>query len=93
VILSLQIHSRTGTGRDARRAAPTPEPSPVGPPAPAPPAPVGGSASGGSGLFFFGLAALLALAGLAVPRVISTVRTATGVAGPQPFLCLLERPG
>jgi hypothetical protein len=65
--------------------------------APSPPvpsgSPIGGGASGGSGFFFFGVAALLALAGLVVPRVIGTVRATAAAAAPQPFRSLLERPG
>jgi hypothetical protein len=72
----------------------SPQPDPVGAPIPVPGAStVGGSAGGVGAMFFFGLAALLALAGLVRPRVISVLRRTTVVAAPQPFLALLERPG
>jgi hypothetical protein len=70
--------------------------SPVGPAVPLTPLPsaplLAGSAGGGSGFFFF-VTALMALAGLLVPRFIGTVRTIVGGPPPQPFLWLLERPG
>src|SRR6185312_9047094 len=72
----------------------TPQRDPVDAPIPVPAAStVGGSASGLGGLFFFGLATLLASAGLFRARVISALRTDAGGATPQPFLALLERPG
>ena len=71
-----------------------PQPNPVGSPMPLPAASsTGGSAGGLGGLFFFGLAALLAAAGLVRPRVFRMLRRTVDTAGPQPFLCLLERPG
>jgi len=52
------------------------------------------AASGGLGFFFFfGVAALLALAALVVPRVIWTLAATPRPVSPRPFLCLLERPG
>jgi hypothetical protein len=51
------------------------------------------AASGGLGFFFFGVAALLALAALVVPSVIWTLATTPRPVPPRPFLCLLERPG
>jgi hypothetical protein len=52
------------------------------------------AASGGLGsFFFFGVAALLALAALVVPGVIWTLATTARPVPPRPFLCLLERPG
>jgi len=72
-------------------------------PVPAPQAPApGGSpfgtgvdsaAGGGSGSFFFGAVALLALAALFVPRVLRTLRTYGVSRAPSPFLLSLERPG
>jgi hypothetical protein len=57
---------------------------------------LGGGADGASGVagfFFFGVAALLALTLVFVPRgswkLLATIRPVM----PQPFLCLLERPG
>jgi len=72
------------------------EPStvPAVPPAPVPAGPQGAAgATGGSGFFFFSVAALLALTGLLIPGVLGSLRTSISVAPPQPFLCLLERPG
>jgi hypothetical protein len=67
---------------------------PVDVPIPVPAAsPLGGSASGVGGLFFFGLAALLASAGFLRARVISALHGTADSAAPQPFLALLERPG
>jgi hypothetical protein len=43
--------------------------------------------------FFFGVAALLALAALVVPSVIWTLAATGRPAAPRPFLRLLERPG
>jgi hypothetical protein len=52
------------------------------------------AASGGLGFsFFFGIAALLALAALGVPSVIWTLATRARPVPPRPFLSLLERPG
>jgi hypothetical protein len=83
---------RPVTGHRGRPVGP--QPPPVGAPGPVPVAtPAGGSASGLGGIFFFGLAALLALAGLFRPRVISVLRRTGNAAAPQPFLALLERPG
>jgi hypothetical protein len=80
-------------GDEAPTHTPEPMASPAGPVAPVPGVPMGvGGASGGSAFFFF-VAALSALAGLLVSGVIVTLRTTVGVAPPQPFLCLLERPG
>ncbi|HSC02961.1 MAG TPA: hypothetical protein VLC49_06570 [Solirubrobacteraceae bacterium] len=62
-------------------------------PIPLPAASSGSSASGTSGFFFFGLAALLALGALVRPCVLGTRRKTVDAAAPQPFLCLLERPG
>ncbi|HET6871010.1 MAG TPA: hypothetical protein VFH80_34180 [Solirubrobacteraceae bacterium] len=71
-----------------------PQPHPVDAPTPIPAAGmVGGSAGGIGGLFFFGLAALLALAGLVRAGMISVLRRTPHAATPQPFLALLERPG
>jgi len=71
-----------------------PSPRPVDVPSPVPAAStVGGSAGGLGGLFFFGLAALIALAGLFCARVTSVLRRTADAAAPQPFLALLERPG
>jgi hypothetical protein len=53
----------------------------------------GDAASGGLGLSFVGIAALVALAFLAAPRMIWALRTTRRLAAPQPFLSLLERPG
>lgn len=53
----------------------------------------GEAATGGFGLSFFGIAALLALSGLVVPRVVWTLRITARVAAPQPLVSLLERPG
>jgi hypothetical protein len=53
----------------------------------------GFGAGGGSGFYFFGVAALLALAALFVPRVICVLRMFARSRGPQPFVLLLERPG
>ncbi len=79
---------------DARVAAVKPLVAPAAPFMPLPSVPlVAGGASGGSGFFFVFVAALLALAGLLVPRVVGTVRTTTDGPPPQPFLWLLERPG
>jgi hypothetical protein len=86
-------------GHQDHRVAPVrPQRHPVGAPMPMPmPVPAastpGGSASGLGGVFFFGLAALLASAGLFRARVISMLRGTLDSAAPQPFLALLERPG
>jgi hypothetical protein len=70
------------------------QPDPVSPPIPVPGASaIGGSAGGLGAVFFFGLAALLASAGLVRPRGISVLRGTADAAAPQPFLALLERPG
>jgi hypothetical protein len=53
----------------------------------------GGNAAGGGLGFFFGVAALLALAVVVVPRVIWALDTTTRLAPPAPLLSLLERPG
>jgi hypothetical protein len=53
----------------------------------------GGAAIGGFGIFFFGAAALLALALLAVSRLMWVLRTTGLLLAPQPFLSLQERPG
>jgi hypothetical protein len=53
----------------------------------------GGAATGGLGIFFFGIAALLALAGLIVPRLIWRLGTTAPPAVAPPFLALQERPG
>jgi hypothetical protein len=52
----------------------------------------GEAATGGVG-FFFGIAALLALAYLIVARLIWRIRSIVRVTAPQPYLCLQERPG
>ena len=70
--------------RPARRLLPAPAPAPNG---------VGGSAAGGGSGFFFGVAALFALAALFVPRVICTLRTFVFSHAPEPFFLLPERPG
>lgn len=71
-----------------------PQPDPIGAPAPVPDASTEGGTAGGLGaFFFFGLAALLASAGLVRPRVLSVLRRTAKPAAPQPFLSLLERPG
>src|SRR5581483_3811553 len=79
----------------ARRAAPVePQGPPVGTPVPVGAASTtGGSAGGIGGVFFFGLAALLAFAGLVRARVLFVLRRTPDAAWPQPFLALLERPG
>jgi hypothetical protein len=79
----------------AHRVPPVaPQPHPVDAPVPVPAASTaGGSASGLGGLFFFGMAALLASAGLARVRVISLLRRTADAAAPQPYLGLLEQPG
>jgi hypothetical protein len=53
---------------------------------------VGSAAGSGSG-FFFGGAALLAMVGWFLPRVICTLRMFGASRAPQPFVLLLERPG
>jgi hypothetical protein len=53
----------------------------------------GGAATGGFGIFFFGAAALLALALLAMSRLMWVLRTTVLLAAPTPFLSLQERPG
>jgi hypothetical protein len=84
--------ARSATGHRVPPVAP--QPRPVQTPAPVPAAATaGGSAGGIGGLFFFGLATLLALAGLVRARVSSVLRRTTDAAAPQPFLALLERPG
>ncbi len=71
-----------------------PQPFPVETPSPVPAAStVGGSASGLGGIFFFGVAALLAFAGLVHSPMTSVLRRTADAAAPQPFLALLERPG
>jgi hypothetical protein len=56
--------------------------------------PVGvGGVGGGFGLFFFFVGALVAVAGLFSPRVVGALWMGVGVVPPQPFVCLLERPG
>jgi hypothetical protein len=72
--------------------------TPAGPLAPAPGgvqygAGVGSAAGAGSGLFFFGLAALLAFAALGAPRAFWMLRATRCVGAPQPFLLLLDHPG
>jgi hypothetical protein len=63
-------------------------------PSPIPAASSNGGAAGGlGGLFFFGMAMLLAVAGLVRARVISRLRRTAAAVAPQPFLALLERPG
>jgi hypothetical protein len=58
------------------------------------PGPGGGvGTGGGSGAFFFGAMALLALAGLAVPRLIGAVPDFRFCAALEPCLMLPERPG
>jgi hypothetical protein len=52
----------------------------------------GGASSGGLG-FFFGIAALLALASLAVAGLIWRLRPTVSWVAPPPFLALQERPG
>jgi hypothetical protein len=79
-------------GRDGRVPAATPLPT-VAAPAAAPGSFTGGSVGGGSGLFFFGLAAVLGLAGVAVPRLVCSVRPVAAAAVREPFLRLLARPG
>jgi hypothetical protein len=54
---------------------------------------VDGAAGSGSGLFFFGVAALLASVGLALPRGLLTLPTTRRAAAPKLFVLLLERPG
>jgi hypothetical protein len=55
----------------------------------------GGNAAGGglSPFFFFGVAALFALAVGVVPGVIWTLAATTRLAPPRPFVSLRERPG
>jgi hypothetical protein len=54
----------------------------------------GDGVGGGSGFFFFfGVAGLVALAGLLVPRGLWALGVTVRPALPQPFICLLERPG
>ena len=70
-------------------------PSPAAP-VPGPSVFAGGADAAGGGLgfsFFFGIAALLALAALVVPSVIWTLAATVRPAPLRPFLSLLERPG
>ena len=53
----------------------------------------GSGTGGGSGAFFFGAIALLALAGLAVPRALGAVCDFTFCAALEPCLMLPEHPG
>jgi hypothetical protein len=84
--------NRRAVGRGGWVPAGTPV-SPVAAPAVAPGSFTGGGAGGGSGLFFFGLAAVLGLAGVAVPRLVCPVRPVAVAAVREPFLRLLARPG
>jgi hypothetical protein len=84
--------NRPAAGRSSGVPAGTPV-SPVAAPAVAPGSFTGGGAGGGSGLFFFGLAAVLGLAGVAVPRLVCSVRPVAVAAVREPFLRLLARPG
>jgi len=54
---------------------------------------VDSAAGGGSGFFFDGVVAVLALAALFVPRVVCALRMFGRSLAPAPFVCLLERPG
>jgi hypothetical protein len=54
---------------------------------------VSSAANGASGFFFFGTAALAALAAMSLPRVLGTLRAFGASRAPQPFVLLLERPG
>lgn len=53
----------------------------------------GSSASGGSGFFFFGVAGMLALFALGVPRLCCRLRLIKELGTPAPFVLLLDRPG
>jgi hypothetical protein len=67
-------------------SAPLPERAPFGPGAET-------TASGGVGLFFFSVVALMALIVLIVPRLSCHLRGVQELGTPLPFLLLLERPG
>jgi hypothetical protein len=85
--------NRRAVGRGGWVPAGTPVSPVAAPPAVAPGSFTGGGAGGGSGLFFFGLAAVLGLAGVAVPRLVCPVRPVAVAAVREPFLRLLARPG
>jgi hypothetical protein len=53
----------------------------------------GEAASGGLGLFFFGIAGLLVFSSLAVLGMSWALGATMRLPSPQPFICLLERPG
>jgi hypothetical protein len=53
----------------------------------------GEAASGGLGLFFFGIAGLLVLASLAVSGMSWALGATVRLPMPMPFISLLERPG
>jgi len=53
----------------------------------------GSSASGGSGLFFFGVVGLLTLFAFGVPRLTCRLRLIRELSVPAPFVLLLDRPG
>ena len=53
----------------------------------------GSSASGGSGFFFFGVAGVLALFALGVPRLSFRLRLIKELGTPAPFVLLLDHPG
>ena len=73
------LSPRTGPVSGASRSDPGPGP--------------GSGTGGGSGAFFFGAIALLALAGLAVPRALGVVCDFTFCAALEPCLMLPEHPG
>ena len=89
VLHVMTIHAPTGAFAGQ---APVAGPSVV-PPATGAAGSGGGAATGGFGIFFFGAAALLALALLAMSRLMWVLRTTVLLAAPQPFLSLQERPG